>query len=128
MLTSHVTKVSDGEWKEPSLREGRGGFLIEMSKFTWIISLYESSQVFISTLKGDAFVNLSTLYSWSLYVKVCFLVPAGLSPSPEKPPGLVVLEEFISEDEESLFLSAVDWEASADGVHYIVFNKILNLN
>ncbi|XP_056012477.1 alkylated DNA repair protein alkB homolog 8-like isoform X2 [Ostrea edulis] len=46
----------------------------------------------------------------TLYIFFVSKVPSGLSPSLERPPGLFVFEDFISEEEERLFLSAVDWE------------------
>lgn len=47
---------------------------------------------------------------WSMYA-----VPAGLSPSSGLPPGLVILEDFVTEEEEKLFLTAVDWESTSGG-------------
>lgn len=49
----------------------------------------------------------------------------GLSPSPDLPPGLVVLTDFVTEEEERGFLSAVDWGSSPGGeYHYILDTRI----
>ena len=54
-----------------------------------------------------------------------YAVPAGLSPSSGLPPGLVILEDFVTEEEEKLFLTAVDWESTSGGESHIsfLFNK-----
>lgn len=55
-----------------------------------------------------------------------YAVPAGLSPSSGLPPGLVILEDFVTEEEEKLFLTAVDWESASGGESHItsfLFNK-----
>lgn len=50
----------------------------------------------------------------------------GLSPSPDLPPGLVVLTDFVTEEEERAFLSAVDWGSSPGGeYHYMLDTRIL---
>lgn len=49
----------------------------------------------------------------------------GLSPSPDLPPGLVVLTDFVTEEEERAFLSAVDWGSSPGGeYHYMLDTRI----
>lgn len=49
----------------------------------------------------------------------------GLSPSPDLPPGLVVLTDFVTEEEERGFLSAVDWGSSPGGeYHYMPDTRI----
>ncbi|XP_061165252.1 alkylated DNA repair protein alkB homolog 8-like [Saccostrea echinata] len=47
----------------------------------------------------------------TLYIFFVSKAPPGLSPTSETPPGLIILENFISEEEEKQFLSSVDWEA-----------------
>jgi len=42
-----------------------------------------------------------------------FTVPSSLCPSNELPPGLVLLENFISEDEEDKILKVMNWEEDA---------------
>lgn len=49
----------------------------------------------------------------------------GLSPSPDLPPGLVALTDFVTEEEERGFLSAVDWGSSPGGeYHYMLDTRI----
>lgn len=49
----------------------------------------------------------------------------GLSPSPDLPPGLVVRTDFVTEEEERAFLSAVDWGSSPGGeYHYMLDTRI----
>lgn len=49
----------------------------------------------------------------------------GLSPSPDLPPGLVVRTDFVTEEEERAFLSAVDWGSSPGGeYHYMPDTRI----
>lgn len=49
----------------------------------------------------------------------------GLSPSPDLPPGLVVLTDFVTEEEERGFLSALDWGSSPGGeYHYMLDTRI----
>lgn len=50
--------------------------------------------------------------SATLYIFFVSKVPVGLSPSADLPPGLVVLADFVTEEEERSFLSAVDWGSS----------------
>ena len=40
-------------------------------------------------------------------------VPAGVSPSSEMPPGLILLPDFISEETEKALMNMVDFEAVA---------------
>lgn len=49
----------------------------------------------------------------------------GLSPSPDLPPRLVVLTDFVTEEEERGFLSALDWGSSPGGeYHYMLDTRI----
>lgn len=69
-------------------------------------------------------VNKRNKEFWTLSHGSVSVVPVGLSPSAELPPGLVVLTDFVTEEEERTFLSAVDWGSSPGGeYHYILFCK-----
>ena len=53
-----------------------------------------------------------------LYLKVLafsflLLVPTSISPCNDCPPGLIILEDFISKEEEDLLVSSIQWKCDS---------------
>ena len=52
-----------------------------------------------------------TCFAWTLILcKLLFSVPPCISPSYEKPPGLDIIEEFVSEETEQALIDLMDMD------------------